>query len=99
MAEPNTVADTRTERKKFEKLTPEKSVEKSSHQTSDDRVVTPPTTVIVRATRKKWGKLSDRNNQENSVSFPSFSDSDQLDDYYEDLLTSDVISDSFRRNS
>ena len=90
MAESNAVAASRNERKKFEKLTTEKSVGKSSHQASDDGVVTPPTTVIVRATRKKWGggQLSDRNNQEN----PSFSDSDLLDDYYEDLLSSDVIS-------
>ena len=103
--ETNTVAGTAIipETKKFEKLTSgtERSVAKSS-QTSDDGV-TPPTTVIVRATRK-WG-LSDRSggSQENSISFSSFhqSDSDLLDDYYEDLLTTgnDVISDSFRRNS
>ena len=88
MAESNAVAASRNERKKFEKVTPEKSVGKISHQT--DVVVTPPTTVIVRATRKKWaggGQLSDRNNQEN----PSFSDSDLLNDYYEDLLSSDAI--------
>ena len=90
MAESNAVAASRNEREKFEKLTPEKSVGKSSHQTSGDGVVTPPTTVIVRATRKKWAggeQLSDGNNQENL-----FSDSDLLNDYYEDLLSSDVIS-------